>query len=344
MAVPLQKTRHDRPRPTPNRVPVGRHCAVRRRVGIGVALAATGAVVLAGCSSSPTSAPTTTTVAGRPAVPSSALPYLMISPGHLRALKSGGLSTTLTNYFFNSPKTILNLGANGDNATASEVSAAHRAYPNAAINLLFNSFGTNSKTGAVGIQGYLDGGQVPSGVTYIQYDPESPGNGTPAAEAQALDQNDLTYAQQAAALVHSHNLKFIFSPSTDVGMTSGQGGTNRYKTWLSQDRGAWARTSHADIYCIQTQQIEGTSSFDSFTRAAVAQAKAADPSVLVFVGIGINPHDPSTAITTTDILDAYRYSQSIGAAGFWNNVETNTGANVSSSVYADFFKDVYSTK
>jgi hypothetical protein len=268
----------------------------------------------------------------------------MISPKKLNDLTSSGLTSTLAGYFFDNPKTIINLGGNGKNPTAAQVAAVHADYPHAGINLLFNSVGVNALTGAPGIQGYLGSGQVPTGVSYIQYDAEGSANGTPAAESAALESNDLTYSQQAATLIHSHGLKYIFSPSATSGMTDSQGGMNRYQTWLQQGRGQWSKTSGADIYAIQNQQAEGTATYQTFTGAAVAQAKAADPATLIFLGIGINPTDPPTAITTQDIMNAYALGQSLGVAGYWNNVQTNAGANVSPSVYVGFFQQLYSAK
>jgi hypothetical protein len=246
------------------------------------------------------------------------------------------------------------------------------------MNLNLNSFGTNTYDNTPGFQGMFanNAALLPAGLSSVQYDPEDPANGTPTCETEVLDNtpdsscpypdpgtdpDPMYYATQAAALVHARGLKFLFTPSIDAGMTASQGGANKYCSWLAQDRGEWAKTSGADIYSIQSQQIEGLyspqaptvqqcpansstdyPSYDSFSQAAVAQAKAAS-DIPIFIGIGINPAHPATAITTQNILDAYNEGITIGAAGYWNNVE-NQGAGVSPSIYVDFFQDLYNLK
>lgn len=273
---------------------------------------------------------------------SGAVPLEMISPGHLRVLLSAGLPAAVAEYFFDRPTALLNLGANGGAVTASQVAAIHRAWPHARIGWLFNSFGTNTLTGHPGIQEAISSGSVPAGISYIQYDPEGPGNGTPVAETAALERGDTSYVRQAAALAHSGGWQFFFTPSVHVGMTPEEGRyPARYSTWLSQHRGRWAAVPGIDMYSIQSQQAEGTPTFATFVAAALAEAHAAASRVPVDVGIGINPSDPPTAISTADLLNAYNVAAHDGAAGYWNNVETGVGADVPPRVYVAFFEQLY---
>ena len=256
--------------------------------------------------------------------------YWMFSPGHLNDLIAAGMSQTEANYFANTPTTIFNLTVGHQDA--SHVASVHSRYPLAQVDALFNSeadianaFATNA---------------LPAGLTAVAYDPEGI-SATPAAEQAALGNGDTHYVTDAISLAHSHGLKLFFIPSVDVGMTGGTGGfPNKYSTWLSEHRGAWAALGE-DLYSIQSQQAEGTSTFSSFVPAAVSQARSAAAKVPVDVGIGVNPHNPPTCITTQNLIDAYNTSQSSGASGYWNNVESGVNCNVPLSVYVGFFDYLY---
>ena len=55
--------------------------------------------------------------------------YQMLSPGHLKNLQKAGLTAAETQYFFNTRKTIFNMGSNGRKLTSAQVAAAHALYP-----------------------------------------------------------------------------------------------------------------------------------------------------------------------------------------------------------------------
>jgi hypothetical protein len=270
--------------------------------------------------------------------------YQMLSPSHLKDLQEAGLSTAETQYFFNTPKSIFNMGSNGKKLTSKKVAATHALYPNACMNYNFNSFGPNTLTGAPGIKDMFaaDFALIPEGLNSVSYDPEGPANGTPAVETQALEEGNTTFIKQAAALVHAHGLKFFLIGSVDAGMASQEKKfPTKYKTWLAQHRGAWAGIPGVDLFSIQSQQAEGTPTFASFVPAAVAQAKAAAPHTPIDIGIGIDPHNPPTVITAAMIREAYDCGVSAGASGFWHNIESNVNANVPLTVYVDFFHKLY---
>ncbi len=277
----------------------------------------------------------------------------MISTAHVKALLTGGLTRALADLYFNNPKTFMNSGANGGSvsATVGQIATAHAAFPDASQNWLFNSLGPNELTGAPGIDGvfgpggmYGPGTTLPPYLASVSYDPEgSTSNGTPQSECDALEEGDLSDVTQAALLVHARGLKFLFTPSVDVGMSGSQARPypNKYSTYLSQRRGAWAATPGIDVFAIQSQQAEGTPLYGSFVASALAQAHAAAPSVPVLVGLGINPHNPPTAISTPMLVSAFELAQADGAAGYWQNVETGN-ANVPPSVYSAFFDQLQS--
>ena len=270
--------------------------------------------------------------------------YQMVSPGHLKDLQQAGLTAAETQYFFNTPKTIFNMGSNGKKLTSKKVAATHELYPKACMNYNFNSFGPNTLTKAPGIKDVFAANStlIPQGLNAVSYDPEGPANGTPAEETQALEAGDTHFIKEAAALVHAHGLKFFLIGSVDAGMISHEKKfPKKYDTWLAQHRGAWAGTHGVDLFSIQSQQAEGTPTFASFVPAAVAQARAAAPSTPIDIGIGINPHTPPTVITAAMIREAYDCGVSVKASGFWHNVESNVNANVPLTVYVDFFHKLY---
>ena len=320
------------------KVPTLRASAPRRYwIGLGIRLLTVGAVA-AGCSSassgaSSSSVSPTGSGSTRPSSQASipAGTYWMWSPGHLKKLITAGMSRAEADFFANSRTTIFNLTVGHQDAA--HVAAVKSSYPNATIDVLFNS--------EAALATALATNSLPAGVTAVAYDPESIPE-TPAAEQSALGSGDTHFVTDAIHLAHSHGYKLFFVPSTDVGMTGSQAGfPNKYTTWLSEDRGTWANLGE-DLYSIQSQQAEGTSVFGSFVPAAVAQVRKSNGAIPVDVGIGINMHSPPTCITTQNLLDAYNVSIAAGATGFWNNVESGVNCNVPVSVYVQFFDDLYS--
>ena len=269
----------------------------------------------------------------------------------LTRLSTGALPLAVANFFFDRPQAFITSGANGKSVAyaVSHVARSHRRYPLASQTWLFNSYGNNYLTNQPGIRGvfgpgglYGPGRPNPPGLSVVQYDPEGQAsNGTPQAECDALNAGNLGYVRASIALVHAKGLLFLLSPSVDVGM---QGPAvsypTKYATWIRQDRGAWAAAGE-DLYSIQSQQAEGTPIFASFVAQAIAQSKWAAPQVPVGIGIGINPSNPPTVITTSILMHALNTGVQDGAAGFWNNVELGVNANVPASVYVDFFTQLY---
>ena len=270
--------------------------------------------------------------------------YQMLSPGHLKDLQRAGLTAAETQYFFNTPKAIFNMGSNGKKLTSDMVAETHALYPKACMNYNFNSFGPNTLTGAPGIQGVFatNSALILQGLNSVSYDPEGPANGTPDVESQALEAGNTKFIKQAAARVHAHGLKFFLIGSVDAGMAKHEKKfPTKYTTWLAQHRGAWAGITGVDLFSIQSQQAEGTPTFATFVPAAVAQARAAAPQTPIDIGIGINPHNPPTVITAAMIRQGYDLGLSAGASGFWHNVEKNVNAKVPLTVYVDFFHKLY---
>ena len=256
--------------------------------------------------------------------------YWMFSLGHLKALEAAGLSPVVARYFANTPRSIFNLTVG--HQTTAKVAAIHATYPRAQVDALFNS--------EAAIAAAFAARRIPAGLQAIAYDPEGIA-ATPLAEQTALGAGDTSYVRKAIFLAHAHHLKLYFIPSVDVGMRASQGGfPTKYRTWLSEHRGRWAGLGE-DLYSIQSQQAEGTWVFALFVFAALAQTHTAAPHVPTDIGIGINPHNPPTCVTTQNLLDAYHTGRANGAAGYWNNVELGVNCNVPASAYVGFFRDLY---
>lgn len=282
-----------------------RHPGIRFVV-VGV-LSAAG--LLAACSSSPSSTPTTTTSPPTTTTPSPSSPRsgtLAGKPGWIVAnwaiakFEKAGLPLSLVDYFFNNPRTYLIVSPNF-------TSPVDRQLPDATLLERFTSYAT--------MQQAFDSGSILPGVKAIMYDNEAWAL-TPANEKAA----PFKYAQEAQTLVHQHGMTFVFAPAVNLAtLTSAgaaSGSTDKYSAYLSQNlSGQGAKVS--DIFDIQAQQAQATAAFDSFTRQAVAQAKAANPHVQIFVGIGPSPN--GRTISAADILAAYRATRS-EADGYWLNL------------------------
>ena len=280
--------------------------------------------------------------------------YQIIGASKAASLVAAGLPETVANYFFNQPKAFMTSGANGHSPSfaVAHIAGAHAKYPLASQTWLFNSYGSNYLTKQPGIFGVFGPGGIygpgranPKGLSVVQYDPEGQAsNGTPQAECDALGKGNLSYMKAAIAIVHAKGLRFLLSPSIDVGMVGNERGfPNKYATWLNQHRGLWSAAGE-DYYSIQSQQAEGTQYFAPFVQRAVRQSRAAAPLVPVGIGIGINPNNPPTVITTSILVGAYYTGTAYNAAGFWHNVEIGVNANVPVSVYVNFFNYEYAIR
>ena len=281
-------------------------------------------VLLAACSSSPSSSPTTTTGhpastgttgasgAGSTTVPTSTAsagkPGWIVADWAVAKMEAAGLSPSLVDYFFDNPQTYLIVTQHDHSAVDQQLAAATHVQR-------FTSFAT--------MQQAFSSGTVTPGTKGILYDNEA-WRFTPANEKAA----PVSYAQRARALAHQHGMTFVFTPavnlatlaaSTGGGTAGSTGAAGKYGAYLSQDLAARAATA-SDVLEIQAQQAQATPEFDTFTSQAISQARAANKSALIYVGIGPGPN--GRTISAAQILAAYQATRA-RVDGYWLNIPAN---------------------
>src|SRR6185369_10281111 len=115
--------------------------------------------------------------------------------------------------------------------------------------------------------------------------------------------NPRPYLKQAADLAHAQRLLFLTAPAVNLVRTmdpSDQG--PRYDAYLRLQIAADA-ARYADVFDIQAQGSErNTELFASFVRQAAAQARQANPNVVVLAGISTQPSGQN--VTADDIVRA----------------------------------------
>ncbi|MHB8681192.1 MAG: hypothetical protein ACYDA2_03745 [Acidimicrobiales bacterium] len=162
------------------------------------------------------------------------------------------------------------------------------------------------------LQNALASGAIPHGIDAILYDNEMWLH-TPTAEQR----DPALYMAMAAEAVHAKGLKFIAAPAVNLVNVGGAGTGSPYDRYIARGLPA-AAAAHADIVDIQAQRAEGsTEQFASFVRNAVAQARAANPTATVLVGISTNP---SGVTISASQLDAAAQAVVTLADGFWLNI------------------------
>lgn len=125
------------------------------------------------------------------------------------------------------------------------------------------------------------------------------------------------FTRAAAALVHRHRLLLITAPAVDLTRTLAPGPEKRYDAYLRLNLAADA-ARYADVYDIQAQGSQrNVKRFSAFVRAAAAQARAANPKVLIFAGISTNPS--GQRVTSDDIVRAIDATRKT-VDGYWFNV------------------------
>jgi hypothetical protein len=157
----------------------------------------------------------------------------------------------------------------------------------------------------------VTGNHLPATTDAVLYDPEAWAY-TPAAEQRDPAQA----ARQALDIAHAHGLKLIVTPGlnlTSVQPTSGP----RWQQFLHLGlAGAIAKVS--DIIELQAQSLERqTGTYAEFVRAAAAQARAANPHVIVLAGLSTNP--PGAPVSAQQLTAAIRATSGI-VAGYWLNI------------------------
>jgi hypothetical protein len=160
-------------------------------------------------------------------------------------------------------------------------------------------------------------GSIPAGVHWVMYDNEQWAL-TPAAE-QA---DPVRYERLFARLAHQHGYRVILAPAQDLvpgfDKNSFRAGQAVWQSYLAMGL-ASASAGVADIYEIQAQPYEmsvyrSRHAYASFVAAAAAQARAANPAIVIYAGL-----------STQRVSDAAQLFQDYLATrgvvdGYWLNI------------------------
>ena len=138
---------------------------------------------------------------------------------------------------------------------------------------------------------------------------------TPAEEQRS----PARYLKQAADLIHAKGLLFLTSPAIDlVPILAPESDRRRQDdTYLRLGLAADA-ARYADVFDIQSQRFErDTERYAIFVREAAAQARQANPKVIVLAGISTQPGGQQ--VTADDILRAIEATRDL-VNGYWFNI------------------------
>ena len=158
----------------------------------------------------------------------------------------------------------------------------------------------------------VTGNQLPAGTRGVLYDPEA-WSFTPS-----LEQRDPAgAARQAMDIAHAHGLKLICAPALNLTTVQPGGPGPRWRQFLDLGlAGSLART--CDVIELQAQSLErDTGTYAAFVRAAAAQAREANPRVIVLAGLSTNP--PGAEVSSQQLADAIRATSRL-VSGYWLNI------------------------
>src|SRR6516162_2196740 len=149
------------------------------------------------------------------------------------------------------------------------------------------------------IKNALELGRLGPEVRGVMYDYEK-WRFTPEEEQR----NPAGYVKQAADLVHAQQLLFLTAPAVNLVtvMAPSEDRNRMFDTYLRLGIAADA-ARYADVFDIQAQGSEcNTEVYAKFVRQAAAQARQANPRVVVLAGISTQPSGQQ--VTVDDILRA----------------------------------------
>jgi hypothetical protein len=155
---------------------------------------------------------------------------------------------------------------------------------------------------------------------------------TPAEEQQ----NPGRYLKQAADLVHARGLLFFTAPAVDLVTVLAPDGDRKHQdeTYLRLGLAADA-ARYADVFDIQSQRFErDTELYAKFVRAAAAQARQANPKVMVLAGVSTQPSGQH--VTADDILRSIEATRDV-VDGYWFNIP---GPSAYSPAVTEFRPDI----
>lgn len=163
------------------------------------------------------------------------------------------------------------------------------------------------------IKNALASGRLGPDVKGVMYDYER-WQFTPEAEQR----NPAGYVKQAADLVHARGLQFLTAPAVNlVAVMAPEDQGPRYEAFLRLQIAADA-ARYADVFDIQAQGSErNTALYSNFVRQAAAQARQANPKVVVLAGISTQPSGQQ--VTADDVLGAIAATRD-SVDGYWFNI------------------------
>jgi hypothetical protein len=182
----------------------------------------------------------------------------------------------------------------------------------AAVPAAWNAVQMRSFTSYAHIKRALETNAVDPHVRAIMYDNEG-WEFTPPEEQR----DPRGFTQKAADLVHAHHLLFVSAPAVTITKILAPGPEKRYDAYLRLNIAADS-ARYSDVYDIQAQGSErNVARYSDFVKAAAAQARAANPKVLVLAGISTNPS--GQRVTADDIVRAIDATRA-NVDGYWFNI------------------------
>jgi hypothetical protein len=153
---------------------------------------------------------------------------------------------------------------------------------------------------------------VPPGADTLLYDDEA---WPLTPHEQQLD--PAKYEAVNHAFAQAHHLTYIATPATDLVTVLDPNGTGTVQDRFLRLGIIGDAARNADIVDIQAQGLEGSPRFADFVTRAAAQARAANPKVIVLAGVSTNPSGHAVAAQTL-AADANAVRGAVD--GYWLNV------------------------
>lgn len=157
----------------------------------------------------------------------------------------------------------------------------------------------------------LQSASLPSGLQTVLYDLEK------WAMSPLAEQKDPVAAARACwAWCQSKGLQMLFTPAIDlIYVVAPPGSADKYQAFLNTGLYT-AMAPWCDVIEIQAQQLQGDDRFAGFVAAALAQIRAGNPTVPVFVGLSSMPL--GNAVEAWQIVRDYNRTKG-SVQGYWIN-------------------------
>lgn len=181
-----------------------------------------------------------------------------------------------------------------------------------AVPAAWNALPMRSFTSYAHIERAFESNAVDPHVRAIMYDNEG-WNFTPPEEQR----DPRGFTRKAADLVHAHHLLFVSAPAVTITRLLAPGAQKRYDAYLRLMIAADS-ARYSDVYDIQAQgSVRNIARYSEFVKRAAAQARAANPKVMILAGISTNPS--GQRVTADDILHAIDATRD-NVDGYWFNI------------------------